>query len=408
MNDTAADIAADTAILARPAHVAADHVVDFDFYKDLSVPEPHDVIAKLAAEHPVFWTPRHGGHWVLCGHPELFEAARNTEVFSSSNMNIPYQPVQVRQLPIMADPPEHALYREPLSRAFSPKAMMALQGKVRELAGTLIDAVRARGHCDFAAEIAEPLPVTIFMQLMGMPLENMPLYRKWVTQLLTATEVADKNAITMTVVTAMMEIVAQRMDKREDDLISVLLDTPIGGRPVTMEEMQGFCLLLFVGGLDTVMNGMCYGARHLARNPELQAELRAHPERITDFMEETLRRYSFAFPPRIIMKDHDAFGVHFKRDDMVLLMLSGANLDGREFPAPKAFRLDRENKVHMAFNSGPHRCVGSHLARIELRILYEELLARLPQFRLDPEQPVEITGGSVVGFKALHLLWDPA
>jgi cytochrome P450 len=394
--------------LTRPDHVRADHVVDFDFYKDLSIPEPHDLIARFAAEHPVFWTPRNGGHWVLAGHPELFEASRNTEVFSSRDMSIPPAAFVFRQFPINADPPEHAMYREPLSRAFSPKAMMALQGKIRDLAIELIEKVRDRGSCDFAHEIAEPLPVTIFMQLAGMPLENLAIYREWVTDLLTEADAQKKAALIQTASDAMMEIVAKRKVKREDDLFSVLLDTPIDGRLVTDEEMRGFCLLLFIGGLDTVMNGMCYGARHLARNPELQAELRAHPERITDMMEETLRRYTFTMPPRVIAKDADLFGVHFKEGDKVLLMLAGADLDAREFSDPMKFDLNRENKVHMAFNSGPHRCVGSHLARIEMRILYEELLARLPEFRLDPAKPVEITGSNVIGFKSLNLVWDPA
>ena len=398
----------DVALLDRPTHVAADKVIDFDFYKDLSIPEPHDLIARFAAEHPVFWTPRNGGHWVLAGHPELFEASRNTEVFSSHDMSIPPQAFLVKQYPINSDPPEHAIYREPLSRAFSPKAMMGLQDKIRDLAVKLIEKVKTRGSCDFAHEIAEPLPVTIFMQLAGMPLENMPIYREWVTDLLTSADAVNKAAVIKMVTDAMMEIVEQRKAKREDDLISILLDTPIDGRPVTDEEMRGFCVLLFIGGLDTVMNGMCYGARHLARNPQLQAELRAHPERITDMMEETLRRYTFTMPPRVVAKDADLFGVHFKEGDKVLLMLAGADLDAREFPNPENFRLDRENKVHMAFNSGPHRCVGSHLARIELRILYEELLKRLPEFRLDPARPPEITGGNVIGFKSLHLLWDPA
>jgi cytochrome P450 len=239
-------------------------------------------------------------------------------------------------------------------------------------------------------------------------LENLAIYREWVTDLLTEADAQKKAALIQTASDAMMEIVAKRKVKREDDLFSVLLDTPIDGRPVTDEEMRGFCLLLFIGGLDTVMNGMCYGARHLARNPELQAELRAHPERITDMMEETLRRYTFTMPPRVIAKDADLFGVHFKEGDKVLLMLAGADLDAREFSDPMKFDLNRENKVHMAFNSGPHRCVGSHLARIEMRILYEELLARLPEFRLDPAKPVEITGSNVIGFKSLNLVWDPA
>ena len=395
----------DVAEMARPDHVAAEKVVDFDFYNDLSVDDPHELIANLAKENPVFWTPRNGGHWVLAGHPEIFEAVRNTEVFSSHRMSIPPTPYEQQQIPINIDPPMHAIYREPLSRAFSPKGMMALQDDIRNLAIELIEKVRPNGRSDFALDVAEPLPVTIFMRLMGLPLDQLGLYRQWVNQLLISSDPVRKTEAAQQVNEAMSAIVRDRMEKRENDLISVLLDTSIDGREVTFEEMQGFCLLLFIAGLDTVMNGMCYGVRHLAQHPELQAQLRADPSLITDMMEETLRRYTFTMPPRVINQDHEAFGVRFRKDDMVLLMLPGADLDGREFADPKNFNLDRENKVHIAFNSGPHRCVGSHLARIEMRIVYEEVLKRLPEFRLDPERPPVLHGANVIGFDSLPIVW---
>jgi len=204
------------------------------------------------------------------------------------------------------------------------------------------------------------------------------------------------------------ELVRARMAKREDDLVSRLLDTQIDGRPATMEEVMSYCLLLFTAGLDTVMNGMCYGIRHMAEHPELQAELRAHPERITDAMEEALRRYTFTQPGRIVARDAEALGVTFRQGDMILLALAGSGLDEREFQDALAFDLAREHKAHIAFNSGPHRCVGSHLARIELRICYEEMLKRLPEFRLDPAKPPVMHGGQVIGYDSLPLLWDPA
>lgn len=393
-------------VISRPTHVSADKVVDFDFYRDLSVAEPHDVIAGLVARYPVFWTPHNGGHWVLAGHRELFEAVRNTEVFTSQTGGLPPAEREFKQIPINSDPPEHAIYREPLARAFAPKAMIALQDSIRALAIELIEQVRAQGHCDFATAVAEPLPVSIFMKLMGLPLENLPQYRIWVQQILVSGDEVTRLQGVQDVVAAMSAIVQARVADRRDDLISKLLDTPIEGREITFEEMQSFCLLLFIAGLDTVMNGICYGIRHLAQHPELQAQLRADPVRITDAMEEFLRRYTFTMPPRGIARDHDAFGVHFKRGERVLLMLPGADLDAREFADPAGFSLDRENKVHMAFNSGPHRCVGSHLARIEMRIVYEEVLRRLPEFRLDPENPPKLHGGHVIGFDSLPLVWD--
>jgi len=396
---------------ARPDHVSPDRVVDFDFYREPEIVsgDPHAAVARvIAGAPPVFWTPFNGGHWVLAGHPELFEAVRNPEVFSSQRMGIPAAPYEPKQIPINSDPPEHAIYREPLARAFSPKAMMALQGDIRELAADLIEKVRPQGRCDFAQEIAEPLPVSIFMTMMGLPLDKLGEYRVWVNELLASGDAVVKGEAIRKVVEAMSAIIQDRMAERRDDLISRLLDTRIEGRAVTFEEMKSFCLLLYIAGLDTVMNGMCFGVRHMAKHPELQARLRADPSRIPDAVEELLRRYTFTMPGRILACDHEAFGVRFRKDERVLLMLPGADLDAREFANPLTFDLDREDKVHIAFNAGPHRCVGSHLARLELKILYEELLARLPEFRLDPDRPARTHGGPVLGFDSLGLVWDPA
>lgn len=397
--------------IARPDHVAADRVVDFDFYRDerYEPGDPHAGIAKLIAEAPpVFWTPRNGGHWVLAGHPELFEAVRDTEVFSSAKMGLPPMANEPKQIPISADPPEHWMYRQPLNLVFSPKAMKALQGEIRDLAAELIEKVRPAGRCEFAHDIAEPLPVLTFMKFMGLPLDKLAEYRLWVSELLASGDAYVKGEANKKIAGALAEIIAARTVERRDDLISRLLDTEIDGRPITDDEVMRYCLLLFSAGLDTVMNGMCYGVRHLAMNPDVQARLRADPSLIPEAMEEILRRYTFTMPGRILARDHDAFGVRFKKGDMVLLMLPAGDLDPRAFDKPLAFDLDREDKAHMAFNSGPHRCVGSHLARLELKILYEEILSRLPEFRLDPERPAQTHGGQVIGFDSLGLRWDVA
>jgi cytochrome P450 len=400
-----------SAQISRPDHVAADRVVDFDFYRDRRYEpgDPHAGIAKLMAEAPpVFWTPHNGGHWVLAGHPELFEAVRDTEAFSSAKMGLPPMPSEPKQIPISSDPPEHWMYRHPLNLVFSPKAMFALQGEVRELAAELIEKVRPNGRCEFAHDIAEPLPVLTFMKFMGLPTDKLAEYRLWVNELLASGDAYVKGEASAKIAGALSEIIKARNVERRDDLISRLLDTEIDGRAITYDEVMSYSMLLFSAGLDTVMNGMCYGVRHLAKNPDVQAKLRADPSLIPEAMEEILRRYTFTMPGRILARDHEAFGVRFKKGDRVLLMLPAADLDARAFEDPLKFDLQREGKAHMAFNSGPHRCVGSHLARLELRILYEEILSRLPEFRLDPERPAQTHGGQVIGFDSLGLLWDPA
>jgi cytochrome P450 len=154
------------------------------------------------------------------------------------------------------------------------------------------------------------------------------------------------------------------------------------------------------------MNGMGHGVRHLAMNPALQAELRANPKMIVEASEELLRRYGFVAVIRRAARDFECEGAQLKRGERVSLSYPMANLDPAEFADPGRFDLGRENKVHLTFGGGPHRCVGSHLARIELQTLYEEMLARLPEFRLDPDRPVRYRCGPVTGPRELHLIWD--
>lgn len=392
-----------------PPHVPPERVVDFDFYDDRRYREAGDMhagIVALVKETPpgIFFTPAHGGHWVITTHRLMLDATRRTEVFSSRRMGLPPMEGEPRQIPINLDPPQHGTYRMPLMKAFAPAAMAALEPRIRRLAGELIDKVVADGRCDFAIAVAEPLPVIVFMEMMGMPLERLAEFRVWVHQMLSDTP--ERVTAYGNVAELMAGLIAERQERRREDLISRLIDADIDGRPPTFEELQAYCLLLFVAGLDTVANGMSFGIRHLAREPELQARLRAEPGRITAAVEELLRRYTFTVPARIVAQDAEFGGVTLRKDDRVLLLLPAADLDAAAFPRPTEFDLDRENSVHVAFNSGPHRCVGSHLARLELRILYEEWLQRVPPFRQDPDRPERWHGAHVLAVDSLPLVWD--
>jgi cytochrome P450 len=151
---------------------------------------------------------------------------------------------------------------------------------------------------------------------------------------------------------------------------------------------------------------MGLGVRHLAQHPELQAEMRKNPAMISDVTEEMLRRYTFTVPPRIMAKDVEFMGAQLKKGDKVMLYLPGADLDAKEYANPDQFDLCRAGTPHIAFNAGPHRCLGSHLARVELQVLYEEMMKGLPEFRLDPANPPTFHGGHVVGVHTVNLLWD--
>jgi cytochrome P450 len=169
--------------------------------------------------------------------------------------------------------------------------------------------------------------------------------------------------------------------------------------------MEDFCVLLFIAGLDTVINGMGFGIHHLAQDQAMQARLRAEPALIGEAMEEFLRRYTFVSSQRRMAKDAMIAGQTLKEGDSVILFWPAADLDPRRFVQPELCDVDREDKAHAAFGAGPHRCLGSHLARIELQIVYEQMLSRLPTFRLDPDKPATFRTGNIIAVETLSLLW---
>ena len=407
-------------IAPKPDHVAAELVYDYDMYHDPALNEnaPERLVDIAANAPPVFWTPHNGGMWFVTRFRLVTEAGRNWEAFSSE----PFTPEEAEALraalpadeqiyqpvPILLDPPLHTKFRKPLNLVFAPKAMMAMQDSIRALAVELIDRVKDRSGCEFMAAIGEPMPVQVFLEMFGLPLERQDEFRKIVGDHLSEDfgDHADSQRMLRAMAMLMRDTLLERQANPTGDLISRLWQTDVDGRPLTLEDMQNYCILLFIAGLDTVMNAMGYGVRHLAANPELQAELRADPALIPEAAEELLRRYSFVNSMRRAGKDMSFGGAEIKAGERIVLYNPAANVDPEEFPDPGTFDLHRENKAHVTFASGPHRCLGSHLARIELQTLYEEMLARLPEFRLDTDRPVTYRCGPVIGPRAVHIIWD--
>lgn len=405
-----------------PDHIPPEAVYDFDMRFDPGLLEnPHERLRQILAEAPpVFWTPRNGGRWIAMGYQETFDAARDPEHFSSTYM--PKEQMQAmmammpkdmpripQATPITMDPPEHGKYRGPLQKTFSPKAAMARIEEIRQLCNELIDKVIDQGHCDFIPAIAEPLPVTVFLRMMGLSESRLAEFRDLVHEFLAQTltdQVMGAANMSRKVADAMMGEIMARKDDPKDDIISLLWQTEIDGQPMTIELMEDYAVLLFVAGLDTVINGMGFAIRHLAMNPDLQDKLRANPELIQDAVEEMLRRYSFTMPMRRVAKDVEFGGWTMKPGEWLVLFYPGADLDSREFKSPEEYNLERENKVHLAFGAGAHRCLGAHLARVELQVLYQQVLSRFPTFRLDPDKPVQFHSGNIIAFDSLPIRWD--
>jgi cytochrome P450 len=404
----------------RPGHVPQESVYDFDYFVDPGLVERgHDRVLEIVRDAPpIFWTPRNGGHWIIAGHDAVSKAFNDVDRFTVEMVT--YEDVQVQKamlkpgepeplipLPNGIDPPRHAVYREPLQSVFSPSAMMRLKGDIASITAELIEAVKPNGGCEFMSAIAEKVPVAIFLKLFGLPLERQDDYRALAKEHMAGNDFqpGSSQRRLRKLADIMNETIIARRDKPRGDLISLLWASKFYGKPATPNDLENYCVMLFLAGLDTVVNGMGIGVRHLALNPDLQDEIRQAPKRIPIFSEEMLRCYSFTIPPRFLARNTTFEGTEMRKGEMALLFVPAADVDPRKFADAGTFNINRADKAHIAFGAGVHRCLGAHLARIELQTLYEEMLARLPTFRLDPDESVRFHGGNVWGPNELNLLW---
>ncbi len=397
-------------LTSTPPHIEPRSVADYDVYNDHRYAETGDLhvgLHKLAEEigWGIFWTPHNGGHWFINDYELIFDAVRRPDLFSNSAMSIPPLPEEPVTLPLSLDPPEHSAFRMPLMKAFAPNLMKALEADTRDHVDELIAGVAKDGHCDFMSAIAEPMPVKIFMKLVGMPLDRLQEFRGWVADMLSPDE-ARRLACLGQIHTLMDGLIRERQAAPKDDLISRLIATEVDGRLLSYDEVQGYCLLLFTAGLDTVANSLAFGMHYLAGDAALQDRLRASPELIPEMVEESLRKYGISMPPRTATQDFAFGGVRIRKGERIMLMIPAGNLDPKVFPEPMRFDIDRENKLHLTFNSGPHRCVGSHLARMEMRIFYEQWLARMPNVRHDPDTPGSYRMGLNLALATVPISWD--
>lgn len=396
-----------------PDHVDPGRVIDLDIFRDdryRSADSPHRALQGSAEEfgRGVFWSPHNGGHWLLTSHELIFEAWRTPELFSSSAVAaLPPMPDGSEPWlpPLSLDAPEHMKYRLPLIRAFSPARIKAMEQDIRAFVVSLIEEFKAEGRGDFVDLIAEPLPSIIFMKIMGLDLSRLKEFRCWARNMANP-DTQERLDAAGQIAAMMAEVIAARRSRREDDLLSYLIDCEIDGRKLDDRQMQGLCMLLFSAALDTVTSTLSTTMHHVARDPVVQERLSREPGKIGEAVEELLRLYSVTFASRRVVRDVEYHGVTMRKGDLVLLVIPLANSDPLIFANGTGFDLDREFKTHLAFGAGPHRCLGSHLARLELVTFFEEWFARMPDVRLDPSCTPRFSISMVLTFENLDLVWD--
>ncbi|RJG18858.1 cytochrome P450 [Massilia cavernae] len=393
-----------------PGHVAAERVFSFDIHKDSLLQDGlHEGYAKLIEQAPdVFYTPKNGGHWVVTRFAYAEEILRDPANFTSSEMEIPRIAKPMGLIPINLDPPHSVPYRHVLMPYFSPKSVAEREESLRTWARHFVSAVAAKGSCDFLKDIASQFPVTVFMEMMGIPFDRLESFRAIAEEYLDDIAEARRYELAGQVHAIMMELIEARRIAPGDDLVSVLVNAQVEGRPLNTDELLKMTLLLFLGGLDTVVNVLTFSYRALAEDPALQARLVRDPAAIPGFIEECLRLFGVVNVPRMVARDVERFGVAFRAGDMVLCLNSQLGREARENPDPLTIDVDRKNRRLLTFSTGAHLCVGHNLARSEMRILTEEWLKQIPQFHVSAGFAPKFRAGMVMSLKDLPLEWTPA
>jgi cytochrome P450 len=387
----------------------------------------HAMWRRLRAEDPIHWNPgneRFLGFWSITKYADVLAVSRDTTTFISgrgiSMASDPANPDSTAGagiMLIMMDPPRHVRLRRLVNKGFTPRATALLEPAVREITNQIIDAVAPRGECDFVTDVAAQLPLAVICQMMGIPRED------W-QQMFTLTnsglgsedpeyqtvpgdgpETAKQSRIEMFKYFAKQ--VAQRRARGGEDLVSILVGAEVDGESLTDEEILFFCQLLILAGNETTRNAISGGLLALCEHPEERARLQNDPSLLPTAVEEILRWTSpVTHMMRAVTRDTEIRGKEIRAGERVLLWYPSANRDEEVFPDANRFDVGRTPNEHIAFGIGEHFCLGASFARLELRVMFETLLARLPDIQL-AGKPERLRSGFIGGIKHMPIQFTP-
>jgi cytochrome P450 len=355
--------------------------------------DPHNAYDRLRNECPVAKASFNGeGSVFLSRYEDVWWALRHPAVFSSADA------VHVGNerplIPLQIDPPDHAKYRRLLDREFSPKRMDELDADFRVLVNELIDGFVDRGECDFHDEFSTPLPSTMFLRLMGLPQDDVAIFLRWRDNIIRPDvapgdfegAAAIRDATGKEIYAYFEAAIAERQGTASPDdegLLGRLMTAEVDGVRLSTEQLVDTCYLLIIAGLDTVTATLDCFVGYLAQHPDHRRQLGEDPTRAPDAVEELMRwETPVMVIPRIVKKEVEMGGVHLEPGDRVTLVLGAANTDDGQFDGAGEVDFDRHGNRHLAFGGGPHRCLGSHLARLELNVALEEFHRRIPDYAL--------------------------
>lgn len=392
------------------------NLLDPQFYVD-----PWSGYRWLRDNDPVHWDPIHR-IWGVSRHADIIEVEKNWHRYSSLDGSRPKTDQRDDMSMINRDDPEHQQQRMLVARQFTPRAVKGLEDAIRTVVNELIDAVIADGRCEAVESLASPLPAILIGQKLGFPREMWPKIREWseITMYESGQNPADGsqqqtsersvNAI-MEFAAATLDLIAQRRAEPKDDLISTWCHTDQGGEMWDDGKIISECLLVLDGGAETTRSVIGTIIRELALQPDQKQLLIDRPEILGETgVEEFIRWVSpILNMRRTVTEDHEFHGKQLKVGDEVLLMYSSANRDERVFAEPDRFDVNRTPNNHVGFGFGTHFCLGSSLARIEIRVMFEELLRRIPDWRLVPGTEPRVMGATFTrAYDRVEIEFTPA
>lgn len=366
---------------------------------------PHAALTRLRRSDPVHWQPMPGqpGFWAVLRHSDVIHVSRNPEIFSAAVGGITVEDVgpetlqRVRQMLLAMDPPRHNTHRGPLSSHFRPKMIAELEARVHHVCRSIMAEAEESADVEFVGEVAAQLPARMIGELFGLPVQDREYLRRLAERIAAGQDPdlgdPDGGSATGGVEMAQyaMELAADRRRRGlGDDLTGAILGAQFGDGPMTDVEFGGFFVQLVTAGNDTTKGMLSAGLLTLLRHPDQLAELRADPALLPAAVEEILRYDNpLHYFRRTATVDAELSGTTIRAGDKVALYYTSANRDELIFADPQRFDIHRAPNPHLSFGMGTHFCLGAHLARLEGRVFFAELLAAFPRIELTGE-PVRI------------------
>jgi cytochrome P450 len=383
--------------------------VDLDVWALELSADPGPVWQSLL-ESGTVWTERNGGHWMVSRYEDVQDIARNTRAFSSAGNTVPdIFNLQCPLRPSELDPPDHQLGRSLIAKSFARVSVAGLEVMVRSMTIDFIDSFADGGSCDFAQQLAHPLPCSVIAAILGVPDDELPMMHEastWSVRASVTGETSDLDPFSYS-----MRLVEKHRAVPGDGLIGDLIRARPGGEPLTDAELVGFLVTLIGAGQDTTSALISHCLIHLSRSPADRATLIDNPDLIPSAVEELLRVEAPVHTAvRTVTQEVEISGTAMAPGDKVVLMLGAANRDAGRFHDPTAVLMDRTPNHHLAFGFGIHRCVGLHLGRLEARVVLEEVLRRLPDYAVASESEIVRynLGGLTRGVWSLPAVFTPA